>query len=240
MKTKSKRKLLLIFVVICIIFYIACKLTLLIFLNKNYTDYSKDSNQVETIKIKKQNCKNCFYNYDKNIKLENYIQNFNLVDKNKEYEFYQSPDGKSSIYFSKEKGAVKELLNYNNAKYKDLNSFPTYISDTTKKRILKKYNINNDIDLLKKIKESRKKSTIFTPLIKIKENYLFNYLNNNTKTDYGIIYFKGNYNGYITSSNDNMYITIVAKNYNYNITIHNLEYFTKDKIISMISTIEIK
>lgn len=240
MKKKRKRKLLPIFIVICIIFYITCKITLVTLLNKNYTEYLKDNSKTETIKIKKKTCTNCFYNYNKSIKLENYIANFNLVDNNEEYEFYQSPDGKSSIYFSKEKGVVKELFNYNNSKYKEINSFPTYISDTTKKHILKKYNINNDIDLLKKIKESRKKSSIFTPLIKIKENYLFNYLNNNTKTDNGIIYFNGNYEGFITSSNDNMYITIVTKKYNYKITIHNLEYFTKDKIISMISTIELK
>lgn len=240
MKKIRKRKLLLIFIVICIIFYITCKITLVILLNKNYTEYSKDNSKKETLKIKKKTCTNCFYNYDKSIKLENYITNFNLVDNNEEYEFYQSHDGKSSIYFSKEKGVVKELFNNNNSKYKELNSFPTYISDTTKKHILKKYNINNDIDLLNRIKESRKKSSIFTPLIKIKENYLFNYLNNNTKTDNGIIYFNGNYEGYITSSNDNMYITIVTKKYNYKITIHNLEYFTKDKIISMISTIELK
>ena len=54
------------------------------------------------------------------------------------------------------------------------------------------------------------------------------------------VYFNGYNNGYITISNDNMYITIITKDYNYLITIHNLEYFTKDKVISMISSIEIK
>ena len=135
---------------------------------------------------------------------------------------------------------IKEIFNQNNSKYKELNTFPTYISDTTKKHILKKYNIKNDIDLLKHIKNNQKKPNIFTPLIKIKETYLFNYLNNSMKNNYETVYFNGYNNGYITISNDNMYITIITEDYNYLITIHNLEYFTKDKVISMISSIEIK
>ena len=237
---KPKNKILLIFIIICIIFYIVSKLILLNQLKLNEIDISKNNTPTETIKITKQKCLNCFYNYDKSIKLENYIQDFNLVDNNKEYEFYQSIDGKSSIYFSKEKPIIKEIFNKNNSKYKELNSFPTYISETTKKHILKKYNIKNDIDLLKHIKNNQKKPNIFTPLIKIKETYLFNYLNNSVKNNYETVYFNGYNNGYITISNDNMYITIITKDYNYLITIHNLEYFTKDKVISMISSIEIK
>lgn len=237
---KKKNKILLIFLIICIIFYITCKLILLNQLNLTKTNISKNKTPIETIKITKQKCQNCFYNYDKSIKLENYIQDFNLVDNNKEYEFYQSIDGKSSIYFSKKRPVVKEIFNHDNSEYKELNSYPTYISDTTKEYILKKYHIKNDIQLLKKIKSNQKSSNIFTPLIKIKEAYLFNYLNSSMKRNYEIVYFNGNNNGYIMTSNDNMYITITTKNYNYLIKVHNLEYFTKDKIISMISSIEIK
>lgn len=115
-----------------------------------------------------------------------------------------------------------------------------YISNSLRHYILNKYDIKDDVGLIKKSRNIQSKNNLFTPVIKIKENYLFNYILNMTYNSKDIIYLTGKYNGYIMLNDNGYYISICKDNKNYYINLYNREYFTREKLESILNSISLK
>ncbi len=240
---KMSRKVFLIICGVCYFsFYIACKLFLLfnIDLYSNNTSnliYSKG----ETYNINYNKCSDCFTSKDGNVKMNNYFDKFELGDDNDEFEYYISEDGNSAIYIGEGKSLFSQIDDYNeNTFFYELNHFPMYISNSLRHYILNKYDIKDDVSLIKKSRNVQSKNNLFTPVIKMKENYLFNYILNMTYNSKDIIYVTGKYKGYIMINDNGYYITLCKDNKNYYINLHNRDYFTREKLESILNSISLK
>ena len=95
----------------------------------------------------------------------------------------------------------------------DYNNFSKTFDNINRKEILKKHNINNDIDLIKYL-SNRKilKPNIFTSVKQMKDDYFFNYL---IMLEFPKVYqiklIEGIYNGYILDCGDGVFEVNVIK-----------------------------
>ena len=173
--------------------------------------------------------------------MNNYFDKFELGDDNDEFEYYISEDGNSAIYIGEGKSLFSQIDDYNeNTFFYELNQFPMYISNSLRHYILNKYDIKDDVSLIKKSRNVQSKNNLFTPVIKMKENYLFNYILNMTYNSKDIIYVTGKYKGYIMINDNGYYITLCKDNKNYYINLHNRDYFTREKLESILNSISLK
>ena len=212
---KMSRKVFLIICGVCYFsFYIACKLFLLF----NIDLYSNNTSNLiyskgETYNINYNKCSDCF----------------------------TSKDGNSAIYIGEGKSLFSQIDDYNeNTFFYELNHFPMYISNSLRHYILNKYDIKDDVSLIKKSRNVQSKNNLFTPAIKMKENYLFNYILNMTYNSKDIIYVTGKYKGYIMINDNGYYITLCKDNKNYYINLRNRDYFTREKLESILNSISLK
>ena len=212
---KMSRKVFLIICGVCYFsFYIACKLFLLF----NIDLYSNNTSNLiyskgETYNINYNKCSDCF----------------------------TSKDGNSAIYIGEGKSLFSQIDDYNeNTFFYELNQFPMYISNSLRHYILNKYDIKDDVSLIKKSRNVQSKNNLFTPVIKMKENYLFNYILNMTYNSKDIIYVTGKYKGYIMINDNGYYITLCKDNKNYYINLRNRDYFTREKLESILNSISLK
>lgn len=256
METKSSRRRFLIFaLVFYIMLYIFLKL-IIVFTQDLYMDntvYDKKYSIGKVLKIKsyteEEKEKTDYFVNTSNrytVKIKNYLNNFEAGDADDYYEYYLLYNDESKVEAAFMIGQFNtQLYNINNyseaSNYYEFNHFPQYISNILRKSFIKKHNINNDIDLIKYIREREKiKCNFFTPIITIKENYFFNFVETNLPDLERITYIEGDLEGYMYETESYKQACIIKDNKIYCLTFYKLGYFTDDIIKDVLQSLVIE
>ena len=112
-----------------------------------------------------------------------------------------------------------------------------------KKSYFNKYDIEDEVDLIKYIRTREKKtSNLFTPIYTIKERYFFYLIENNIPNiNSSFKYIEGTYKGYVYRTYNMVYYVFDVGNGEIRfLTLYNLDYFTDEKINEILSNLVIK
>ena len=251
----SKRKFLNLVIIFYIILYIIFKLTLVYFQDLYMSNdiYEKEygiGNVINISSYSKDEKKKIDYFSNKSdlykMKVKNYFNDFEAGDYDSNYEYYMLYDEDENIEAIFMMGMFdtnysKIFLYNSDSIFYEFNYFPLYISYYLRDNYLKKYNINNEIDLIKYVRKRKKSDcNFFTPISKIKENYFFNFVENSFPDLSNITYIEGDFNGYIYEVNDYKQACILKDDKLYCLTFYKLNYFDDDKIIDILKSLEIE
>ena len=242
-----------VFIVICCICYFILFLILkgfIVFVQDYFMDngvYSKSYMSGDILNIvSNKNIDDYFSNQSGKFKIKvvNEFQGFELDEHDDYYETYLLYDeGEIKAVFTM--GVYNtQLYNINNYEedsyYYEFNHFPLYISNIFRNKVLNEHNIENDVDLVKYLREREKiKCNIFTPIKKIKENYFFNYVELSLPSLDNITYFDGDLDGYMLAGDNYKRAFIFQNDKLYCLTFHKLDYFTDDMIKRILESVVI-
>lgn len=213
---KKNIKIFIIVIILLIVGYFGYKGVILYLYNpsrnngSNLTELKENFKITGTINIVNKEAID-YLTYD-NVKIRNDFKGFEKKDSygGNIATFYlkNNNDSKSFIY-----GKVEEMVFYLKNGYYSNDYTSKEFEKLNKKKILEKYNINNDIKLIKYLSERQiKNKNIFTKIEDIKEDYFFNYLIMNELPKVSEIkLIKGKYDGYILNSNGNIYVVNLIK-----------------------------
>ena len=180
------------------------------------------------------------------MKVKNYMEDFEAGDSDINYEYYLKYDDKNEIVAAFMMGQfetqIHNIKNYDESSYYyEFNHFPLYISNLLRDYYLNKYHIKNDVDLIKYIREREKlHCRFYTPIVTIKENYFFNFVETNLPDLDSITYIEGDYTGYMYEADSFKQACIIQDDKLYCLTFYKLNYFTDDKIEDMLRSIVIE
>ncbi len=180
------------------------------------------------------------------MKVKNYFNDFEAGDSDVNYEYYLLYNDENNVDAAFMMGQfetqIHSINNYDESSYYyEFNHFPLYISSVLRGNFLSKYNINNDVDLIKHIREREKEDGRFlTPIVKIKENYFFNFVETQFPSLDNITYIEGDYTGYIIEMDTYKQANIIKGNKLYSLTFYKLDYFTEDKINDILRSLVIE
>ena len=185
-----------------------------------------------------------------NIKFKNIFSNFKETQNKSSGHYILEPtssDNGAAVLYS-----INEDTNVSILRSELEEIFVMYADDTEKSDVtsfdqkyrvtfLNKHKITNDLELLQFLeKNQNKKNTIFTPIIKMKENYFIKELIDIGYSSYMCTIIDGDYTGYMISDiGDNKAKTVrLYKNDKlYVFAFMNLDYFTDEVIEDFISTV---
>lgn len=213
---KKKKKVLIVIILILIVLYFLYKgINLLIYSSFAYDDSEfkalKSGFKItDSININHKETSN-YLTFD-NVKIRNDFDNFKKMDNyggsivNLRLE---SEQGNKIFTYGI---SNQRISNYKN-KNIDYSAYSKHFNSLDKTKILKKHNINNDIDLIKYLSNRNTlKPNIFTSVKQMKEDYFFNYL---IMLDYPKVYqiklIEGFYNGYILDCGGGVYEVDILK-----------------------------
>ena len=180
------------------------------------------------------------------IKIKNYFDNFELGDSDTNYEYYMLYSDNNKVDAAIMLGQFDtQLTNIDkldkDSPYYEFNYFPLYISGFLRDRYLEKYNIKNDVDLIKYIRNRKKVDCSFmTPIIKLKENYFFNYIETVLPDLDNITYLEGDFEGYMFETESYKQACIIKNDKLYCVTFYKLDYFDDDKIQDILNSLIIE
>lgn len=180
------------------------------------------------------------------IEIKNYLNGFEAGDKDENYEYHMLYNEDNNIEAAFMMGVfqtrISTINDYNeDSYYYEFNHFPLYISDILRTHFLEKNNIKNDVDLVKYIRERKKiESNFFTPIVKLKENYFFNFVETTLPDLTTITYIEGDYEGLIYESANYKQACIIKEDKLYCLTFYKLDYFTDEKIQDILNSLIIK
>ena len=249
----SRKKFLIITCSIYFAFYVVCKLFLLfsldVFTNKDLFELKYFDAETITMNVRSSNSKDMMLkDFSINtLLLEEFEETNHIVEDNYEsYEFlYETDEGDNAyLYLGKNDNLITKINDYDeNSIFNSLNHFPVYLSDVSKKSFLKKYNIKDEVDLIKHIRTREKKtSNLFTPIYTIKERYFFYLIENNIPNiNSSFKYIDGTYKGYVYRTYNMIYYVFdIGNGERRFLTLYNLEYFNEDLINEILSNLVIK
>ena len=252
MTEKMDRRLFLIIVIVAFIaLYILFK-GLIVFVQDVFTDseiYKKSYVSGSNMVIKHKDVDNYLdiKGKDLKIKIVNEFDGFTLEDSLDDYESYilynpENNQPQSLFSIGKYNTQLSYIHNYDeDGHYYEFNHFPLYVSDILRNRFLDKYNIKNDVDLIKHIRERKKiKSTMTTPIVKIKENYFFNYIELALPPLDDITYLEGDITGYMFIGDNKKIAYIIDDDQLYCLSFNDLEYFDDSRIKTILDSIVIE
>ena len=253
MEEKMSRKAFLITAIICYIFvYILFKLVIVFMqdLFMNHEVYNKTYNAGEVLNIEsiKEGEIDYFSSKSDNyhIKVRNYFNGFELEELENNYESYALYGDNNIVKAVFEMGVyntqIHNIGNYSeDSYYFEFNHFPLYISDMLRNHFLRKYHISDDIDLVKYIRERKKvQGGFFTSILKMKENYFFNFVELALPPLDNITYLEGDLEGYIIEGEDYKRAFVLKNDKLYCLTFHKLRYFNNDMIQDILKTLVIE
>ena len=203
---------------------------------------------IETYSIDERNETDYFSNRSDayKMKIKNYFDDFELGDSDSNYEYYMHYNEDSKVDAAIMLGQFDSQLSNidkfdKDSPYYEFNYFPLYISSFLRGRYLDKYNIKNDVDLIKYIR-NRKKSdcTFITPITTIKENYFFNYIETVLPDLDTITYLEGDLEGYMFETDSYKQACVIHDDKLYCITFYKLDYFDDDKIQDILNSLIIE
>ena len=244
----SKKSFIILLTLFFFFLYILLKLILLFTqdLFMNHEVYDKKYNIGDVWNIQSEYSGDRFqikFNDNHQISTNNYFSNYTLEDHDNNYYSYVQYGEDNLVQSVFMVGQYDtQLYNINNyseeSYYYEFNHFPLYISDHLKKHYLKKYQINDDVDLVKFIRSRKKiQCNFFTPVIKMKENYFFNFVELSLPNLDEITYVEGDLNGYIVRGEDYKRVFLLKNGKLYCLTFHKLNYFTDEKIKEILKSV---
>ena len=252
---KSKTKFIIIVVIFYLCLYIALKLFIVyaqdLYMNNDV--YDKQYNIGNVLKIdsyteEEQEETDYFSSASDTyqMKIKNYFYEFEAGDSDYNYEYYLLYDDENNVeaafmmgQFETQMHSIKQYDQ--SSYYYEFNHFPLYISNLLREYYLNKHQIKNDVDLIKYIREREKKNGRFkTPIIKIKENYFFNFIETNLPNLENITYLEGDLNGYMYETDSYKQACIIQNDHLYCITFYKLDYFSDDMIIDILRSLIIE
>ena len=183
---------------------------------------------------------------DYKMKIKNYFQEFEAGDKDNNYEYYLLYDEENKVEAAFMMGQfetqIHSIKDYDESSYYyEFNHFPLYISNLLRDYYLNKNDIKNDVDLIKYIRERKKEDVHFTtPIIKIKENYFFNFVETNLPSLDNVTYIEGDLTGYMYETDTYKQICIIKNDKLYCLTFYKLDYFTEDMIEDILRSLVIE
>lgn len=247
------------FVILTAIFYIFLYIVLKLFIV--YTQDLFMDNQVydKTYNIGKVMTVNTYSEEERNntdyfestssaykMKIKNYLEGFESGDADVNYEYYLLYDNENNVNAAFMMGQfetqIHSIKNYDESSYYyEFNHFPLYISNLLRDYYLNKYNIKDDVDLIKYIREHKKIDVRFvTPIIKIKENYFFNFVETNLPELDNITYIEGDLRGYMYEADTYKQACIIKDDKLYCLTFYKLNYFTDEVIEDILRSLVIE
>lgn len=249
----SRKKFLIIVCSLYFIFYVVCKLFLLfaldVFTNSDLLELKYFDAETVKLELNKNVNKEMMIDdfYINTIKLDNFEEaNYIEEDSYEAYEFlYETGNEENAyLYLGKNDNLITKINDYDeNSIFYSLNHFPVYLSDIAKKSYFNKYDIEDEVDLIKYIRTREKKtSNLFTPIYTIKERYFFYLIENNIPNiNSSFKYIEGTYKGYVYRTYNMVYYVFDVGNGEIRfLTLYNLDYFTDEKINEILSNLVIK
>lgn len=223
---KNNKKYIIIIGIILIYILIKCFLAYSLYDTKRlWSDDIYDINLLsDSLVVKHEELDDSEYIQVNDIKIKNYFENFKYDEKRNVYIKYDD-NGKVLSHFIVD----------------NFSSIPQFEEDSDEYKYLKKHNINDSIDYTKFVANYELvKNTIFTPIWKIKDNYLeceIVQMSGRTPGEYQII--EGDLKGVLISTdmgeNRNLYVLYLnneSKSYSLNFTNGNKDNaFFNDKVI---------
>lgn len=252
----SKKKLIGLIIIFYIILYIILKLIIVYYqdLYMDNTIFDRKYQKEKILNVKsyseEQRMRTDYFsskstNYK--IKIKNYFNNFEIGDTDSNYEYhilYNENDNENSpaIMLGQFDSQISNTTNNTvDSIYYEFNYFPLYISHYLRNYFLKKNNIQNDKDLIKYLRKREKKECTFTtPIINIKEEFFFNFIETSYPSLENITYIEGDLDGYINEFDNYKQACIIKDNKLYCITFFNLDYFTNDIIKDILNSLIIE
>lgn len=253
MKKMSRKKFLIITCTFYLIFYILCKLGLMFaldvytnneLLNKKYFDA-----ETITINLKEKTKEKLMVDdfYINTKKLDGFEEVNHIKEGNYEsYEFIYDTGKEENayLYLGKNDNLITKINDYDESSiFYSLNHFPVYISDFTKKSFFKKFNIEDEVDLVKYIRTRDKKTSNFlTPIYTVKERYFFYLIENNLPNiNSSFKFIDGDYKGYLYKTYNMIYFVFDNGNGEIRfLTLYNLDYFNDQKVNEILNNLIIK
>ena len=251
----SKRKFIIITIICYIILYIFLKLLIVfiqdLYMKNEVTDKTYGIGNVMQIKkYSEEEKENTTYlestASDLSIKVKNYFNDFEEGDKDHNYEYHMLYEEDNTIkavfMMGKFKSQMYNINDFNEDNYYyEFNHFPLYISKATKDHFIRKNHIKNDVDLIKYIRSRKKEDcNFFTPIIKIKENYFFNFVETSLPSLDSITYLEGDLEGYMYETTNYKQACILKKDDLYCLTFFKLDYFTNEIIEDVLRSVVIE
>lgn len=253
---KISRKTFIVLVVLFYIFlYVGLKLTIVycqdLFMSNEVYDKEYGIGNVLTVNsysTEQKNETDYFSNKSDSfkIKVKNYFDGFELGDADYNYEYYMLYDDENKVSAAIMLGQFDtQLTNIDkldkDSPYYEFNYFPLYISNFLRDRYLEKYDIKNDVDLIKFIRSRKKINCSFiTPITTLKENYFFNYIETVLPDLDNITYIEGDLEGYIFEADSYKQACIIKNDKLYCLTFIKLDYFDDEKIQDILNSVIIE
>lgn len=251
----SKPKFIILTILLYVVIYVVLKL-FIVYTQDLYMDndvYEKQYNIGKVINISSytdEEVQNTDY-FESNssvysMKIKNYLDGFELGDKDYNYEYYLLYDDENNIESAFMMGQfdtqIHNIKKYDESSYYyEFNHFPFYISNLLRDYYLNKHDIKNDIDLIKYIRERKKEDGRFlTPIVKIKENYFFNFVETNLPELDNITYIEGDLSGYMYETDTFQQACIIQDDKLYCLTFYKMGYFTDEMIQDVLRSLIIE
>lgn len=216
-------------------------------LNDNYKEVVNGLSMDKTMKIYKKTINESNYLVEDDIKIRNDVSNFKRIDLNSELDsvkyllYNDKNEVESSIWIGNMKSYIDIFTSDSLILFDDQDSGQFNSAD--RKYFLLKNDINNDLDLLKYIKNNYYiKNTLFTDIRNMKENYAFNKF---VSITFPIVdsttIISGDYSGYIFNMKKNVRTVHILRNdKSYIFTFFGEQFTTDNYIQDLLSTLEIK
>lgn len=184
----------------------------------------------KTINIKHETLKDSNYIIHDNMKIRNDFKDFEIIHSDEDSVFYQNEEENATIILTGLiESKVEELRKDQNFNLneKEINEY------------FKKYDIENDADLIKFISSQKfKNNNIFTSVKNIKDNYFTHFITYlHMSVGDSITLITGDYEGYILNMADTKAVYIIKDNKTYSLTFNNTKYFTTEYINELLNTL---
>lgn len=250
----SRKKFLILTVLFYIALYIVIKL-FIVYTQDLYMDnnvYEKEYNIGKVLKVnaytEEEKEETSYYETTSSqykVRFKDFLKDFEAGDSDQNYEYHLLYDEENNVEAAFMVGQFETQMHniktYDESSYYyEFNHFPLYISNVLRENFLKKHEIKDDVDLIKYIRERKKIDCNFkTPIITIKENFFFNFVESNLPILDNITYIEGDYRGYIYETDSFKQACIIKNKKLYCLTFYKLDYFTDEKIQDIIESLEI-
>lgn len=249
----SRKKFLIIICSFYVVFYVVCKLFLLlaldVYTNNELLETKYFDAETITLNFKESTDKEMMVDdfAINTIKIDGF-EEVNLIEEDnyKSYEFlYETGEEENAfLYLGKNDNLITKINDYDETSiFYSLNHFPVYISDMAKKSYFKKHDIKDEVDLVKYIRTRDKKtSNFFTSLYTIKERYFFYLIENNLPNiNSSFKFIDGTYKGYVYKTYNMLYYVFDIGNGEIRfLTLYNLNYFDDNKVNEILENLIIK
>lgn len=252
---KDNKKLLIgIIIVVVVIFiggffgtkiYYLNKYKILRVTNEEYQEHKEKLKIAKTITIKNKNLSEDEYLIFNDIKIKNDFEKFEILDSSTdEHRMYAlKEDNKviASFWFGATADSLIDILSNDFELY---GWTPEHLNVSKKERInfFEKYNIENDVDLIKFLSTYEyKENNLLTSTNKMKENYFVKFITSFLiSLGESVTLIDGDYKGYILNMQENREAYIIKNNKKYVFTFLKTDYFTEDYIKELLNTIIIE